>query len=242
MKLFKKTAPQNLAPPGPTNTHIHQHRPSATGPIFAWAAVIIAGLLIAWFSLLYLIDAAGAPNPEQTLAQALIWIFILLGLLFLLQHWFGQFLDRRYQHRETLEQERTKQIRYKQLMAQTAITDTRTTGQRQRLASLIYIIMLDAYDHHAKNGPYPGTWRPWSRRAAGERVLLTLGETDPVGPEFGARVRRFLAQHEVIKNDQLNLADYPDLAAVQRLLYQPVLLESNNSQTGGGGSNWSIIE
>lgn len=242
MRLFKRDSDQApLQPP----TVVHHHGQSETGPLLARAFIVIAGLILGWFILLYLVDAAGAYDPERTLARFVIWGFIILSLAFILQHWISSQLERWYAHRETMETERTQQIRYQQMLTGTAVTETRTSGDRQRLATLIYMIMLDAYDHYAKSGPYRGSWRPWSRRAAGERVLVTLGETSPVGEEFGAKVRRFLEQQGVIVNDQIDLDAYPAVADVQRLLYQPILLQANgtlDSEQGRGVADWSIVE
>jgi hypothetical protein len=242
MKFRKETKSDS---PMSTPTVVHHHQQSETGPIMARAIIVVAGLVLAWFVALYLVREAGAYKPEQTLARFLIWTFIILGLFFILQHWLSKQLDRWYEHKELLEAERTQQIRYKQLLTGSAINDTRTSNERQRLATLVYMIILDAYDHYAKSGPYRGSWRPWSRRPAGERVLVTLGETAPVGTEFGAKVRRFLETQGVIVKDQIDLETYPSIADVQRLLYQPVLLQTNgtpDSDDGRGASNWSIIE
>lgn len=243
MKRFRsETQP---APTQPSPTHVHHHGASEVGPILAKAFVALAGLVLAWLTGIYLLDTAGVYKPEQALAQFFIWAGAGLGLMYIVNRWFGDHLDRWYGHKEKLEGERTQQIRYQQIMTKSAVTDSRTSGDRQRLATLIYMIMLDAYDHYANSGPYKGSWRPWSRRAAGERVLVTLGETAPVGPEFGAKVRRFLEEQEVIKNDQIDLKAYPSIADIQRLIYQPVLLQANGTpdlEDGRGVSNWSTID
>lgn len=215
----------------PTPTHVHHHTPSEVGPIVAKAAIGLLAVLLAWFIGLYLLGKMGVRDPEAVLARLIVWGLLIVALVFLLNHWLSGYLDRYYVHREAIEKEKTQQARYRQVMTQSAVVDTRREGEGKRLASLIYVIMLDVYDDVAKKGPYKGSWRPWSRRAAGERVLVTMGETEPVGPEFGAKVRRFLEHHEIIINDQLNLGQYPDIASVQRVLYQPILLNRPNQPT-----------
>lgn len=245
MKLFRSEAKAQVISP-PPRTEVHHH-PSEVGPILAKAGVAIATPIIAWLIGLFLLNMAGVRHPGQVLAELTFWLIGVAVFLFVADRWFSNFLSRWFEHKEALAEEQTRQLQYRQLMTQSAVTDSRTSGDMQRLASLIYMIMLDAYDDYARQGPYTGAWRPWSRRPAGERVLVTLGETAPVGQDFGSKVRPFLERNEIIVNDQLNLTRYPDLSHVQRLLYQPMLLNKPDqwppsSPPALPANEWSIID
>lgn len=246
MKLFRSEAKaQPATPPAPRTTVIHQ--PSEVGPLLAKAGIVLASPVVLWFMGLFLFGAAGIRQPKEALAKAIIWAICIGLILLVIKHFVITLLDKYYAHDETIEQEKTRQIQYKQLMTQSVVKDSRTTGEHQRLVSLIYMIMLDAYDHVAKEGPYTGSWRPWSRRPAAERVLVTLGETAPVGEKLGGKVRPLLEKHQVIVNDQLNTERYQSIADVQRLLYQPILVKQQaqlpaQSGSGGASGNWTFIE
>ena len=237
--LKKRQAGNPQPPPGPT--HIHNHTPGASGEIWAKILGAIVLVILAWFALVFLADQAGVRRPTEVVAQGLFWAGGLAFAAWLLNHIIGDHLDRWYDHREAIEEQRTNQMRYRQLLAGSMATDSRALGDEKRLAALIYLVMHDAYDYLARNRKFRGTWRPWSRRSAGDYVLMVLGEETPVGEEFGSRVRPFLATAGIITpDDQVNQKHFPDLGSVQRVLYQPVL--ANPGQTGLERSNWAIID
>lgn len=222
--------------------HVHHHTPSEATPILAKAGVGVLGLIVFWLFGLFLLSQMGVHKPAETLAHLIVYGCLLIGGAWWVDRLVRHYVERYFAHKETIEQERTQQMRYKQVLTHSAVTDSRREGDDKRLASLIYLILLDAYDYYAKHGPYRGAWRPWSRRPAGEYVLLTLGEQQPVGPEFGAKVRGFLEKHEIIVSDQLNLERYPDIASVQRVLYTPILTKGEGGQKQLNAGNWSHIE
>lgn len=234
---------QGVAPSAPT----HYHTPSEVGPIVVKAVIGFIALPVGWWGLNFLLDQAGIYRPQVVAAQCLLWVIGLIGgslfmKVFVVDAYYRDHLD----HQLALEKERTEQLRYTQLHTQSVVTDTRASGERQRLATLVYMVMLDAYDYVAKNGDFRGSWRPWSRRTAGEYLLVTLGETAPVGEALGAKARAFLERHEVVVDDQIDLGRYPDIASIQRLLYQPLLLKSPDTQGQGrggkGATSWSITD
>ena len=237
--MFKKKLADRPHPAETTGpTHIHYHT-SDVGQIIARSAVALVSVFLGWHGLVFMVSLTGARQPEMVVAQLVFWVGGGAAVVFFLGHLLSEHLDRYYNHREAMEAERTQQIRYRQLMAGSAATDSRTLGDQKRLMALIYLVMLDAYDYLAKNKRFRGVWRPWSRRSAGQYTLVSLGETSPVGEEFGARVRPWLEQAGVIDEDQINVKDYPDIASIQRLIYQPVLL---NPPAPAQAPEWSQIE
>lgn len=229
-----------------TTQHIHNHSPNPAISIVAIAVVVLIGIFLAWHAGIYLLDLAGAHRPKETMAQIIIWGVPLLLIGWLLTLWGEHILDRVFEHNEAMEDKRTEQLRYKQLMLKSAVTDTRATGEDARLNALILAIMMDSYDHLARNNTkYFGAneKKPWSRRQAGAQVLVSMGETEPVGETMGVRARAWLEEREIIVNDQVNLDRYPNLASVQRLLYAPPLVRSPYLPSSGEeGPEWNIIE
>ena len=248
MRKFRAQSPAPPPkPPGPT--HIHHHQPGEMEKVLSRVVGLFLSVGILWLIGLFLLNQAGVRNPNRTLAIIVVWVAVALCLMFFFRFTLIDLWDRWLSHREEIERERTQQVRYQQMLAGSAVVDTRTTGDRQRLTALILHILIDAYHHVATSGPYRGGERPWSRRQAAGRTLTTLGESAPVGEALGGKVRPFLEQHQIIINDQLNLEQFPDLASVQRLLYQPLLLNRPQQAmlpAGEGASqersNWSIIE
>jgi hypothetical protein len=239
--LFKKRAQtaQTSPPPGPT--HIHNHTPGQAGEVWAKISGAVVLIVLAWFALVFLAGQAGVDRPTEVVAQGLFWVGGILAVVWLLGRALGEHLDRWYAHCEAIEEQKTNQMRYRQLLAGSAATDSRRLGDEKRLAALVYLVVLDAYDYLARNRKFRGVWRPWSKRSAGAYTLISLGETSPVGNEFGARVRPFLETTGIITgDDQVDQKHFPDLASVQRVLYQPVLARS--AETSLDRSNWSIIE
>jgi len=237
--LFKKrsVSAQTSPPPGPT--HIHNHTPGQAGEVWARLTGGIAVVVLAWFGLIFLAGQAGVDRPTEVVAQGIFWVGGILAMIWLLGRALGEHLDRWYAHREAIEEQRTNQMRYRQLLAGSAATDSRRLGDEKRLAALVYLVMLDAYDYLARNRKFRGVWRPWSRRSAGAYTLISLGETSPVGEEFGARARPVLANAGIItEDDQIDQKHFPDIASVQRVIFQPVLANPGQTVT----QNWSIIE
>ena len=72
----------------------------------------------------------------------MLWGLVIGVSLWGMQRWLSELLDRHYTYRERIEKERTQQARYRQMLQRSALTETRQTGAAQRLATLIYVIML----------------------------------------------------------------------------------------------------
>ena len=234
MRLFKSDVKVS-APPQPAGpTHIHNHAPSALGEIFGKVLAALIALIASWFVGVFILGRAGFSHPDRTLASAIIWLAGAAIFVFLGNHFVENVLDRWFEHREAMEDRRAEQLRYRQIMQQSAVTDSRQSGERARLTALALAVMWSAYEYYERNGAFRGAWRPWSRRSAGKVILHGLGETQPVGEAFGEQARQFLKANQVITgdspNEQINIAQFPDIASVQRLLYYPLLMKGSERQ------------
>jgi hypothetical protein len=174
-------------------------------------------VFLGWHGGVFVLAKAGFGEPEETLATILLWAGGLIVLGIVATRWVEGFLDRWLEHQEVMKDKETEQLRYRQLMQQSVVVDSRRQGEDKRRAALVYAIMDRAYDYYAQHGPFKEAWRPWSRRSAGQIVLA--GETEPVGETLAVKAKEFLLRHEVIVREQINVQRYPDLASVQRLLY-----------------------
>lgn len=226
-----KTQTHTLADPEVRrgDTHIHNHMPSAFGAVFSKVFALFVTLIFIWMTGTFLFRKIGVRQPDHAMAYTLL---VGLGIIFLggvASFLLNNFLDKYFAFQKEIKDKETQQMRYKQLMLQSAVADTRPNTDTTRLNSLILQIMEEAYAHHAKSGKFRGAWRPWSRRSAGAMVLLALSESEPVGETLAVKAKDFLLKHNVIVDEQLNLAQYPDMTAIQKLLYAPVLLPVSNA-------------
>lgn len=225
MSTFKSSA--TAEPVG--DTHIHQ--PSACAEVAIRYLAIAAAFPAAYFAGVYLFAQAGYQEPYQVMATIIIYGAGGLITLIILSRWSAGALDRYYAHRELMEQERTKQLQYQQLMARSSVAESRQMGERHtRLADLVYLTMLAAYDQLARTGrtEFTGVARPWSEN--GVRRLIPANGQRPTATEAG-EVKQFLVDNEVIAgeypNEQLNLKRYPDIGSIQHLLYYPAVINQN---------------
>jgi len=226
MMKFKSKA-ETLPPPPPAPTTIHNHAPSAFGAVFSKVLAAITGLVFLWFAGIFLFAKLGVRHPDTALARTLLFgvgIILLVGTTAFIT---DRFLSRWYDFKKDMREKDIQYARYRQMLLQSAVADTRPTGtDRTRLNALILQIMEESYSYLAKtkNDRFHGAWRPWSRRNAGGMILVALGETEPVGETLAVKAKQFLVRHEVIIDEQVNLQRFPDLAAIQKLLYAPALL------------------
>lgn len=232
MKLFKssvKAVAPAEPPAGPT--HIHNHAPSALGEIFGKVLAFIFVLVVGWHTGVFLLKKAGVRNPDEAFAELVLYALGAVVLIIAASYLLDNVIDKVLEHRELMADKATDQLRYRQRMQRSMLADSRRVGDEARLAGLVTEIMERAYEYQAKNRcPIRGTWRPWSRRSAGEVTLLTSGEKKPVGESMAVRAKEFLLEHEVIVDEQINLKRYPDLASVQRLLHSPILVRGDKEE------------
>lgn len=240
-KKFRNQAERSSGP-----THIHNHEANPAMIIVAKAAIVALGILLLWPVGIFLLSKMGVRQPDQVLASIVVWGSAIVVAYLLLSRPFVDLVDKWMAHGERVEEIKTEQLRYRQLMAGSMATDSRALGEEQRFSALVYAVLLVAYDHQARSGWYKGSWRPWSRRAAGSQILYSLGEREPVGEAMGSKVKSFLEENHIVEDDQLNLDRFPDLASCQRLLYAPpVIRDPNRYMLGAGGKegrDWSIID
>lgn len=221
---FKSKAEALPAPP-PAPTTIHNHAPSAFGAVFSKVLAAIAGLVFLWFAGIFLFAKLGVRHPDTALARTILFGLGILLLIATTAFIADRFLSRWYAFKKDMREKDIQHARYRQMLLQSAVADTRPAGNdRTRLNALILKIMEESYNYLAKNGRFRGAWRPWSRRNAGGMILIALGETEPAGEALAVKAKQFLVRHEVVIDEQVNLQRFPDLAAVQKLLYAPALL------------------
>lgn len=229
MKFKSKAEALSAPPPAPTT--IHNHTPSAFGAVFSKVLAAIAGLVFLWLAGIFLFSKLGFRHPDTALARTILFGLGILLLAASASFIADRFLSRWFEFQKEMRDKETEQLRYRQVLLQSAVADTRPIGNdKTRLNSLILQIMEEAYTYLAKNenGRIRGTWRPWSRRNAGAMVLLALNEREPVGETMAVQAKQFLVRHEAVIDEQVNLKRFPDLAAVQKLLYAPILLPIND--------------
>lgn len=230
MPLFKQTAEAPTQPKAPA--HVHHHTPSQAAPIIAKAAVHFITGAVLWGVGLYFLSTLGVREPSRTLVQIVVWGGIGAIAIIVLERWISTFLDKWSETRIEIERERTAQLRIRQHTAQSASVDTRAKDEEQTLFyNLVIGVLLQAYDDYSQQGYYQGSARPWSRRAAAQYVPIGTGVA--VGEGLGGKVKPFLEQYEIIRDNQLNIARFPDVASVQRLLFEPIAI----SRVGGASAN-----
>lgn len=220
------------APPaGDGLTHIHNYSPSEAAPILAKGVVAVIVLFVGWHAGVFLFDQMGAIDPRRAFAQMLVWGIIIMAFIYVASRWLGGLIADFYNHRQTMADKATEQLRYRQMLQASMVSDTRRLGDDQRLAALVLAIMEEAYHQLArdKQNKFTGLSRPWSRRAAGRIILASLGEVEPVGAEFGSKVRQFLQDQRIIVHDQIDLRRFPDIGSVQRALFTPPTIMLRNS-------------
>ncbi len=227
-RRFRSQAVGLKAQPG--ETIVHNHPPNYAWPILTGIMAVIVGVIGLWHAALYLLSEAGDPHPERTLSLVIISVVLLVGFAFLGSWLVGQHFDRWSNHRLQVLDRENEALRYRQLMANSMTQDTRTVGPDARFANLVILVMIQAFDDYAsRQGEYAySDPRPWSRRNAATFILAN--EKTPVGESMASRVRPWLLERGVItSNNQINLKRYPDVASVQRLLHQPILLTHGGS-------------
>jgi hypothetical protein len=212
-----------------------QHVTYDNGP--PWVGIIVISFLclivllpILWWIAVFILDEAGVRTPERALAQGLMtlaWLLIvlLLGAAFV-RYLVLAVLDAIFAHKQAMKEMDIEIARSRQLLAQRAMGH-RANTEDQRFARLIQLVMWYAYDHLSKHGPYGSNdARPWSRGQAEKLVLA--GETKPVGYSMAARVRPFLSEHLVIRDNQVNLLyDIPVTLRIDAPGNAPVLRDND---------------
>lgn len=218
----------DLPPAAPGDTIIHNYGPNWFLIGLVGLAALVGAVVGLWYAGLFLLDKVGVKDPETTLAAVILVILACVVFLFLGSWLMGAHFDKWSNHRLAMADRELERDRLRQMMATSMAAEYRQPSNDTRFSRLVTLIALKAYDDYFKNGPYRGNEpRPWSRRAAASVILA--GEHDPVGESMGSRVRLWLKEREIITtDDQLNIAKYPDVASVQRLLYYPILLNGGS--------------
>lgn len=223
VKSEAATLPQNEV------TNVYHAGPNYAGVVLAVAAAAPLLAATCWMMLVYLIDAAGYRNPEAQAAKLLLLAAVGLPLLaaggWLVHHAIVSgildILDRVAETRIRLAEIEAETIKHRSL---TSVAPTphanRLSDSERAFVSLLKMVMLEAYDHAAKNGEFTGKdARPWSRRGAldiAKRLGIEVSEAQ------AGQVRGWLTERGVIRKDQL--ADkYPTMASFEVLINQEFL-------------------
>jgi hypothetical protein len=220
-----------------TPTHIHHHQATDTGPLIIKIAAAVLLIILSWPAGIFILEKAGSKSPDKTLANGIIIIVVLIIFILAINH---ALTDKLYQYldfKKEMAEKDIERLRYMQLMQISAVTDSRQLNpQRQKLIKCCIAVMAQAYDYNATHKkPFTGPRRPWSRRQAS--IIIIDGQ--PAGT-VGELVRPFLEQNHVIRNNQINLKQFPNLASVQQLFYTPPIVNSANQLPTN--INWSAIE
>ena len=218
MARFRNSVKTNTMPDGNLGGAVHYHNEPATlkiSPSFIFGLPVLMALV--WFGGVFLLKQADFANPEEAWATILIATPV---LAFLLYSWNSFRAGNRKQRQE--HEKEMKRLELETLRLQRSLQPAFLNGSKVdndiRLAELVMIIMQRAYHHLETHGRFRGQERPWSRRGAESVVLTSLEETQPVGEKMAQRAKEFLLEQEIVVNNQVNLARYPSLEAVQHLL------------------------
>lgn len=238
-----------LATPAPTTeptpTVNHYYSPSYTGLVFV-AFLVLAGIVIlGWYGLVFLFEQAGANNPAYSAANCLIGVGAILGLIFILSLAAKYFLNDFYIHREQMMDRRVELERARMQAVQfiPPVTRERMTHEESRKYLAVKVVMSNAYLEVDEQGKLKGKVEPWSRREVG-RIRL-MNELEEIGENtlLASWVKRYLLKNRILISDrQVNLTDFPNLAAVEAQLVKdfgpPIIYQAGSS----GGMSTHYID
>lgn len=229
---------------GSTN-NIHHHGT-------AWASIILSAfacalilLPVGWWIGVFLLDRAGYKKPEESLANGVLILAVVLPSL-LLVSWILERVPRviirelaewRLQEKEIDLQAIKLQVLAGQSSVPTASNLTEADVRFVRVVKqVIGKVYLDRIGKDKLYVPYkPKEPRPWSRDVCKETVLMW--DNKKVGWTDANRLGKYIIDHEIIIDSQLNQGRYPTMDAVNDLLesnFARPILVSNPSPTVNG--------
>lgn len=214
-----------LETPEPPQIHNHTHtQPGYAGPILAVAFVAAVVLFGLERYLVHLFESMHVREPEAAVA-ALIWL-VLLGTpaLLLANYILHGWADASHQRRIERDEIALRRLELQHRLQMSSVADSRAIDPAEkRRNALITAIMYDAFSAEGDFGPRDK--RPWARRNAGRYTLA--GESEAVGENSTTVLEAadWLRDERVIigtpGREQINRAQFPNLAAVQRHLHIP---------------------
>lgn len=219
---------------GATNVH-HHYAPSRVGTLFTMFVIGIVSLFLGWHAALYLADQMGYARPQQTVIQCLIGVAIVVGVLVFSAALVRFVLNDYWLHRQVMEQKRIELEQVRVRIAQLAppATAARMTREEARQYQAVKLVMDRAYQVVDETGKLRTKLQPWSRREVGR--LRLLNEPAPIGEntKLAAWVAPYLLDKRILSSDrQINLTDFPTLAAVEAQLvtdFGPPIIYNANS-------------
>lgn len=208
--------------PPPSST-VHHHARSYGADIFA-GFLCGVGLLIVIIWLIYFFGAEmGVKNPIGEVGRFFVNL-IQLGLGMWGLFFFGGKVLKpilaTWKEVQLSKQEAQIQLeRIKQQQAQAQpIGNSRSFGPDVRKALIIQTVMNNAYNFIEKedrNFTYRDRW-PWARR----QIVGMVIDGKPITELEAGKVSGWLQGLGIIKEDQVNLEQYPDMNAINRRLRQ----------------------
>lgn len=211
-----------LAIPEVGNTNIHNHGTPWPGIIVAGFICGVALLFVAWGIGVFLLDRAGFKRPDQSLANGILILLIILpavGLVSWLLERVPRAIIRELRDWSLSEKEIDLQRWKIQALAGQASVPTAAnlTEADVRFVRVVKQVVGAAYVYAATKGPYKAKEpRPWSRDVAKETILLWDGKK--IGWTDANRLGKYVIDNEIILDGQLNQGKYPTMDAVNDLL------------------------
>lgn len=208
--------------PKPIQQEVHHHVPTNWGMVVVViTGCILFGLWAGWYGFVFLLGEAGVHRPERALAVAVLWLLGITVLIVVGNMISTSYIDRLLAHKQVMKRLEIELAEKQAKLNQSKAIDRRVTDPNiRRLHDVVEVVMFEAYSRDGAYGPTEP--RPWARRNAGQVVLA--GEKEPVGETLGGKVGAYLRDHSIIEGpvgrEQVNFELYPDLASVQRRMYE----------------------
>lgn len=222
----------------------HHYAPNRVGTLFSLFVITLTSLVLIWFGLIYLAEQMGYARPEQAVIQCLIGLAILTGAMLLAAGLVRFVLTDYWAHRQIMAQKyiELEQVRARLSAAIPPVAQTRMTREESRQYQAVKIVMERAYQMADPGGRLRTKTQPWSRREVGR--LKLFNETEPIGEnsKLAGWVAPYLLDKRILTSDrQINLTDFPTLAAVESQLISdfgpPIIYHA-----GGGGMSTHYLE
>lgn len=222
MRKVKSAVTMDLPPP---QTTINNPGVPWGTIIFSIGASTIIFLFLSWQAMIFLLDRAGAYQPDKVLASGLLntgrWLLVLL-IIIGISIVFGRFIVN--EALGFLRYRLDTQLEIHKLRAQAAqqlppTTSNRMTSEQKRKYRTIIMVMERAFQMIDETGKLQTRTEPWSRRSVGR--LQLYNEDTPIGENtnLATEIKPWLLEKGILLSDsQMNIEEFPSLAAIQTIL------------------------
>lgn len=211
-----------LAIPEVGNTSIHNHGTAWPGIIFSGFICGLILLPVAWGVGIFLLDRAGYKRPDESLANGILILLIILpavGLVSFLLERVPRAIIRELAAWSLSEKEIDLQALKIQALAGQANVPTAAnlTEADVRFVRVVKQVIGGVFVDRANKPPYKAKEaRPWSRDVCKETILLW--DNKKVGWTDANRLGKYVIDNEIVTEGQLNQGRYPTMDAVNDLL------------------------